>query len=232
MNKKYEHIFFDLDHTLWDFETNSAESLEQIFDEFELTESGIANKEIFIERYHHHNEIYWSQFHRGEITRETLRYIRFKTTLEEFGIKHGELGEQMAESYLQILPTKKKLFIDTIDVLDYLFPKYKLHIITNGFHEVQEKKIVGSNLKKYFSQIITSEIAGAQKPEREIFKFAFERSGAKLHNSIFVGDSLEADVEGAKNYGMDYVFYNPKRTIHDEIIMHEIAELVELKKML
>ncbi len=232
MNNKYKHIFFDLDHTLWDFESNSHETLLDMFEEFSELKTGVNDKHHFIKRYYHHNEIYWEQFRKGELSREELRHIRFRTTLNEFDIDDEELVKQLAVSYLEILPTKTNLFHDTIEVLDYLTTKYSMHIITNGFEEVQLKKIVNTGIGKYFKYIITSEAAGSQKPEPAIFRFAMQLTNAEIKNSMFVGDSIEADINGAKAVGMDYVFYNPKKTPHKEKVMYEISALSELKKIL
>lgn len=231
MNAKYKHIFFDLDHTLWDFESNSHETLLDLFEEYSVLKTSIDDKNHFITRYYYHNEIYWEQFRKGELSREDLRHIRFRTTLKEFNIVDEELVQQLAVAYLEILPTKTNLFHDTLEVLDYLVTKYSLHIITNGFEEIQFKKIVNTGIGKYFKYIITSEAAGSQKPNPAIFNFALQLTNAEIKNSLFVGDSIEADINGAKAVGMDYVFYNPKKIPHEEIVMHEISELSELKKI-
>ncbi|HAP00738.1 MAG TPA: noncanonical pyrimidine nucleotidase, YjjG family [Bacteroidetes bacterium] len=231
MNLKYQHIFFDLDHTLWDFETNSFHSLQDLFKMFSLADF-VPDEKTFIDRYHFHNDIYWDQFRKGEITREVLRAVRFRTTLAEFGIVNEELVKQLSVSYLEILPTKTFLFHDTIDVLEYLKKKYSLHIITNGFEEVQFKKIRNTDIEKYFHHIITSEAAGSQKPEAAIFKYAMQLTNASVLKSIFIGDSIEADINGAKAVGMDYAYYNPKKTPHEEKLMKEIFSLSELKEFL
>ena len=134
--------------------------------------------------------------------------------------------------YLQILPTKKNLFVDALDLLEYLKPKYSLHIITNGFEEVQAQKIESSGLARFFTHIITSERAGSQKPQREIFLYAFDISGGTVHNSIFIGDSLEADIAGAQSVGMDHVLFNPENIPHTEKVMLEITSLSELRNWL
>lgn len=231
MNSKYNHIFFDLDHTLWDFETNSEHSLLDMFELFSL-KNFVPDEKTFITRYHYHNDIYWELFRKGIISRDELRTVRFKTTLADFGVENDELVKQLAVSYLEILPTKTFLFHDTIEVLDYLKKKYTLHIITNGFEEVQFKKIRNTDIEKYFHHIITSEAAGSQKPEAAIFKYAMQLTNSNVLNSIFIGDSIEADINGAKSVGMDYVYYNPKKISHQEKLMKEISALTELKSFL
>ena len=230
--RTYRHIFFDLDHTLWDFESNSKSTLHDIFDKYYLQLPGVTSYEAFEEQYHIHNDFYWEEFHHSRITRDELRRIRFVKTLEDFNIVNEELALHLAEVYLNILPTKTALIDEAHDVLIYLKTKYDLHIITNGFDEIQHKKLHHSGLDKYFHHIITSELSGSKKPNKEIFKYAFHTTGATVLDSIFIGDSIEADIKGAKNAGMDHVFFNPKKTKHTETVMYEIADLRELKKIL
>lgn len=230
--RTYKHIFFDLDHTLWDFETNSISTLHDIYNQYHLQLPGVSSFEVFEKQYHIHNDFYWNEFHFSRITRDELRRIRFIKTLEDFKIYNEELAVHLADVYLNILPTKTALMEEALEVLTYLKQKYELHIITNGFDEIQHKKLHHSSLDKYFHHIITSEQSGSKKPHKEIFKYAFHVTGATVLNSIFIGDSIEADIKGAKNAGMDYVFFNPKKTKHTEAVMFEIADLRELKKML
>src|SRR5207237_716482 len=126
---KYKHVFFDLDHTLWDFEKNSAETLRVLFAQFNLHDLGIKDSEEFLKHYHHYNEIYWDFYRNGKVTREELRTKRFEETLKDFGIENEELVKDLSVHYLEILPTKTNLFDDTLEILDYLYPKYALHII-------------------------------------------------------------------------------------------------------
>ena len=229
--KKYQHIFFDLDETLWDFKRNSLETLHDVFEMHELHRHGI-EKETFIRRYHHHNDIFWEKYRKGQITRIELRTDRWKITLNEFQIDDETLTQNLSENYLAILPTKKHLLEDAEEVLTYLKTKYSLHIITNGFEEVQLQKIETSGIGKFFNYIITSERAGSQKPNREIFLFAMQLTNATLSNSLFIGDSIEADINGAKAVGMDHIFFNPLMLARHEQVQSEIKGLKELMKML
>lgn len=228
---KYRHVFFDLDETLWDFRRNSMETLRDLLATHEFQKRGIP-PEPFIQRYHHHNEQYWTLYRQGTISRQELRTARWTTTLKEFNVHDDEFANHLSKEYLRILPTKKNLFSETIELLQYLKPKYKLHIITNGFEEVQLRKIETSGLASYFTHIITSERAGSQKPRREIFLYAFDITGASVRESIFIGDSLEADITGAKGVGMDHVLFNPERMPHADEVMLEIHELKELRAYL
>jgi putative hydrolase of the HAD superfamily len=229
--KKYRNIFFDLDETLWDFRRNSIETLADIFSLYRLEEKGVKDA-VFFERYHFHNTIYWDQFRKGTIGREELRNIRWVTTLKEFNVSDESLVHQISHSYLDILPTKTNLYESSLEILNYLHPKYPLHIITNGFEEVQFKKLHHSGISSYFKYVITSEMAGSQKPSREIFKYAFDKTNATASESIFIGDSIEADIAGAKSVGMDHVLFNPERMDHHETVTHEIQSLAELKAIL
>ncbi len=231
MNAKYKHVFFDLDETLWDFKRNSLEAIHEVLDQHRWHERGI-EKDAFINRYNYHNELYWDLFRKGKIARTGLRTARWKTTLEEFNIHDEELVQSISESYLKILPTKKSLHNDALDILDYLKLIYSLHIITNGFEEIQLQKIITSGIAGYFTHIITSERAGSQKPNREIFLYAFDLTGASANNSIFIGDSIEADINGAKAIGMDHVLFNSENLPHNENIKIEISHLNDLKNIL
>ncbi len=228
----YKHIFFDLDHTLWDFESNSKSTLLDIFNQYQSQLPSVPSYEAFEKQYHIHNDFYWEEFHMSRITRDELRRIRFIKTLEDFKIYNEELAVHLAEVYLNILPTKIALIAEAQDVLSHLKKKYDLHIITNGFDEIQHKKLSNASLDKYFHHIITSEKSGSKKPNKEIFKYAFHVTGATVLDSIFIGDSIEADINGAKGVGMDYIYFNPKKSKHREKIMYEIFDLSELKNIL
>lgn len=229
--KAYNHVFFDLDETLWDFKTNSYNTILEVFEMYRLESLGLKQEE-FYSRYCIHNNYYWELFRQGTIRREELRIIRFIKTLQEFNINDVLLAKGLSESYLKILPTKTRLHDDAVDVLKYLHQKYPLHIITNGFEEVQFMKLQYSGIIKFFRYVITSEMAGSQKPNRAIFKYAFDRTNATAYDSIFIGDSIEADIHGAKAVGMDHILFNPERSTHHETVMHEIVSLSELKLLL
>jgi putative hydrolase of the HAD superfamily len=230
--KLYKHIFFDLDHTLWDFETNSKKALTQIFEENQLTEKGVPSFEKFHEKYVPINDRYWARYHNGIVTKEQVRHGRFFDTLREFKISDSELAEKMAESYVTISPRMNALFPDAVDVLKYLQEKYKLHLITNGFAEVQWIKIEHSGLKPFFEHIIISEEVGTQKPNKEIFEIAMDRAATHAEECIMIGDNYSTDIVGAKNAGMDQVFFNPNKNRKREPVTYEITTLIELKSIL
>ncbi len=231
---KYQHVFFDLDHTLWDFDTNSKETLFDLYHELELAALGVPAFEHFHNTYHHHNNIFWDRFRKGYITRDELRWKRMWRTLLDYKLHNEPLARQLSERYLQILPTKKNLFHDTVDILDYLAgKKYPMHLITNGFEKTQLEKLTNSNIFHYFTHIITSEAAGIMKPHLAIFEYAFKEAGTTAESSIMIGDTLDADIEGGNNAGMDTVYFNPSVPPSGKIVpTYIIQNLGELKKIL
>ena len=206
---KYKHLFFDLDHTLWDFDANAKIALTEMYSFFNLASLQVAPFETFYQHYLHHNQILWDRYHNGFISSEDLKWKRMWRTLLEFKIGDEKLAKEISEKFLEILPIQKGVFPHTFEILDYLTQKnYQLHLITNGFERVQWSKLNNSGLNKYFGQVITSESSNSLKPKKEIFDFALQKTGALVSNSIMLGDNLDADILGAINFGMDSVFVN------------------------
>ena len=229
----YKHIFFDLDRTLWDFEKNSNEVLLELYQHYDLVNKVNVDSKEFIEKYKFYNEKLWNLYRQNKIEKDVLRDERFKITLKEFGVLNSELAINLGKDYVAYCPKKTNLYSYTHTTLKYLIRKYKLHIITNGFEEVQMQKLENSNLINYFEQIITSEQVGFKKPSKQIFKFSMLKACAKPSNSLMIGDDLNADILGAKNFGMDQVFFNPLKYEHsDSEITYEINCLSELKEIL
>lgn len=228
----YKHIFFDLDRTLWDFESNSREALHEIYNDFKLKDRGISSFEAFLKSYQHHNETLWELYRKEIITKEYLRSSRFQLCLADFDINDRNLAVKMGEKYIQESPLKTNLFPYTFEVLHYLSKKYKLHIITNGFEEVQHIKLKYSKLKRFFNHVITSELVGAKKPNPKIFKLALEKAGASVQESLMIGDDFPIDILGAKNIGMDQVFFNPNKYLTKQKATIQISCLSELKELL
>ena len=226
---KYTHLFFDLDHTLWDFDTNAKETLIDIYALFELEKKNVSPFEDFYKKYLHHNEILWGRYHKGFITADELKWRRMWRTLLEFKIGDEQLSKDISAQFLEILPTKAKLFPYTLEILDYLTAKqYKLHLITNGFEKTQWKKINLSGIGKYFTHVITSETSNSLKPKKEIFEYALEKAGSTLKESIMIGDNQDADIQGAINAGMDSVFVNhinAEPQLSPTYIIHHLKEL-------
>lgn len=230
--KKYTDLFFDLDHTLWDFEKNSREALVEMYHHFELQKTNIPSVEEFIDHYYVINEKMWDKYAKDIISQEELRNDRFYLALKNFNIDDRALGEKIGAYYVLVSPYKTHLFKDCHLVLTQLKKKFKLHIITNGFEEVQHIKLNSSGLMTYFEHVITSENAGMKKPSKGIFDYALKLTGAQLEKSIMIGDGIETDVLAAKNAGMDQVFFNPKRLPIDFSPTHTIEELGQLLKLL
>ena len=230
--KDYKHVFFDLDRTLWDFETNSFETLSELAHKYKISERGVVSLDEFISRYVKINEVMWDKYRKGLIDKNTLRYQRFHEIFENYGITDRKLIENFGNDYLSVSPLKTKLFPHCVEVLHYLNQKYSLHIITNGFEEVQHIKIKNCGIGHYFEHIITSERSGFKKPDLRIFQYSMDVVNAKTSNSIMIGDSLEADIVGARNAGIHQVFFNPCGDVHTEEVTYEIKSLKELTNFL
>lgn len=225
--KHVEHIFFDLDHTIWDFEKNSNETLSEIFEEFELTKF-ITNKERFLATYQTVNGQFWKKYREGQIDKQTVRFGRFSETLNRFKVpNHESLGQKIGDVYVERAPHKKNLFPDAHETLAYLSQKYPLHIITNGFKEVQFIKLNGADLSKYFDVILCSEDVGVNKPNKKVFHHAMELAKSSPSNSLMIGDSLEADILGAQSVGMSTILFDPKREYlnHNSTIIQDLKDL-------
>ena len=225
-----KHIFFDLDHTLWDFDKNSELCFKQIFKEQGIT----INFELFLETYIPINFNYWRLFREEKIGKEELRYKRLKDTFD--GLKYNindDLIYKISDNYITYLPNHNYLIEGAVDILEYLSKKYQLHIITNGFKEVQYLKIEKSEIKKYFNTIVTSECVGVKKPNPAIFKHALQQAKVTAKHSVMIGDSYEADVLGAFNFGMLPIYFNiEKKEESNEKGFITIKSLLELKQYL
>jgi len=232
LKEKIKHIFFDLDRTLWDFEKSAEQTFIEIYESNNLFEKGIPSVKEFVAAYTIHNNKLWDQYRKGEIKKEVLRSLRFSLTLKDFGIVDEELGEKIGDDYVRISPLKVNLFPYSIEILKYLFPKYSMHIITNGFSEVQETKLKLSGMDKYFIEVITSEEAGVKKPHPDIFKFSFEKAGALAHESIMIGDDYEVDIIGAKEVSMKQIFFDPGKKFGNNGSTFHISCLKEIEEIL
>jgi len=223
-----KHVFFDLDHTLWDFDKNSALTFEKIFS-FHKVEVDIV---AFLKIYEPINLNYWKLYREERIDKASLRYGRLKDTFDilEYAIE-DELIHRLSVDYIEHLTTFNYLFEGTVDLLDYLHPKYELHIITNGFEEVQLRKMTSAKINHYFKTITNSEMAGVKKPNPVIFDHALKVANAKPHESIMIGDNYEADILGALNVGYDVIFFNCNDQLIDSKIK-QVRDLLEIKMYL
>ncbi|WP_299673811.1 YjjG family noncanonical pyrimidine nucleotidase [uncultured Tenacibaculum sp.] len=223
-----KHIFFDLDHTLWDFDKNSALTFQQIFKEQEIT----LDFDKFLEVYIPLNLKYWRLFREDQISKEELRYRRLKDVFNVLDYETtDELIHQISEDYIEYLSDYNFLIEGTLDILEYLKPKYQLHIITNGFKEVQHKKLTKSGIRDFFDLVVTSESVGVKKPNPKIFDFALQEVNTEPEKCVMIGDSLEADVIGAMNQKIPAVFYNPNNEKSASNVK-SVSALLEIKQFL
>jgi putative hydrolase of the HAD superfamily len=229
----YKDLFFDLDHTLWDFETNSKETIQELYATCHLAELGIVDFDGFYSTYSAHNHRLWDRYTKGFIKQEELRWKRVYLSLLDFKVANEPLAKEMSQAYLEILPNKKHLFPYTIEILEYLKQKdYKMHLITNGFESVQFKKIKNSGLHDYFIEVITSEASNSLKPQKEIFEYALKNTNATVAESIMIGDNESADIQGGINMGMDTIFVNHIQVVPTIPATYTITHLKELESIL
>ncbi len=229
MKKNYQHIFFDLDHTLWDFESNALQTLNALYGSLQLYDKGIEDFERFHKQYIIHNDKLWERYRNGYIRVDELRWKRMWHTLLDFKVADEKLARQMSEEFLNLLPTRTNLFPHTLELLQYLSNKgYGLHLITNGFEETQHNKLRYSNLDGFFGKVITSEGSNSLKPHREIFEYAYKVTGALPGSSIMVGDNIEVDIVGARNAGMDQVYVNH---INDQVDAYATFTVFSLREL-
>lgn len=223
-----KHIFFDLDHTIWDFDRNAQETLMELYESYKLNELGLSSAEDFIATYTVNNHQLWAQYHLGKITKQALREERFRKTFLDLGLQPELIPAKFEDDYVAMGPTKTNLFESAEKVLTYLQNKYHLHIISNGFKEAVLTKMQVSNLNPYFKNVVISEDVGVNKPDKAIFEFALNLARAQKQESIMIGDSLEADVYGAQNFGIKAIFFNPLKAQKPNDVEQQIHHLEEL----
>ncbi len=230
--KTYRHLFFDLDHTLWDFEENARVTLLELYNKMQLEQRGVSDFDLFHKNYLAHNEKLWERYRNGFIKQDELRIKRMWLALLDFKIADETLAKDMSVQFLDLLPTRTILFPYSNEILHYLSKKnYQLHLITNGFEKTQHSKLKYSGLDKYFKVVITSEGSNSLKPNKEIFDYAFEKTGAKPEESIMLGDSIEVDILGAMKAGIDQVFINHQNITTDIKPTYTVRSLKELEEI-
>ncbi|WP_144893924.1 YjjG family noncanonical pyrimidine nucleotidase [Flavobacterium tiangeerense] len=228
MKQKLTDVFFDLDHTLWDFDKNSELTFNTIF----KNNHPDVDPKLFIDKYVPINQDCWKLYQFDKITHEELRYNRLKHSFDaiDYSISDAQINK-ISDEYIRLLPDSNHLFDGTFEILEYLKPKYNLHIITNGFAEVQSRKMYNAKIESYFQTVTNSEMAGVKKPNPGIFNFALQRANAAVTSSVMIGDSFEADVQGALNAGLDAIFFN-ENSMEVGGDIKQINHLLELKKYL
>lgn len=230
--KTYKHLFFDLDHTLWDFDKNSEMVWLQLYNEYQLAEKGIPDFEEFFRVYNIHNDKLWERFRNKFIKREELRWKRVWLTLLDFKMPDSALAYELSAAYLELLPTQNRLMPYAKEILEHCKGRYTMHLITNGFEMTQRQKLQYSGIGEYFKEVVTSEKSNSMKPHAEIFTYALQCTGAECTDSLMIGDAIDIDILGAINAGWDQVFYNPKKIVHKRKPTYEISDLKELTAIL
>ena len=227
--KQIQHIFFDLDHTLWDFEKNSDLTFQKIFKMNDLS----VDLHSFLEVYRPLNFKFWKLYREEKVTKSELRYGRLKNTFDAIDFPISDtLIYLIADQYIEHLADFNHLFDGAIEILDYLNQKYTLHIITNGFEEIQTKKMINSKIYHYFEKVITSESVGVKKPNPKVFKHALEIANANIDQAIMIGDSIEADINGALGVGMKAIHCNFDTSLVPNNLFISVSSLLEIKKFI
>ncbi|MFD2200297.1 YjjG family noncanonical pyrimidine nucleotidase [Shivajiella indica] len=230
--KTYQHLFFDLDHTLWDYDRNVQESLSELHQQYQLVNLGIEHSEQFIQSFYNVNFKLWAMYDVGKIDKESLREKRFKLVFENAGADPFSVPKTMEEDFMHRTSSKPHVVPYTFEILEYLKPNYGLHIISNGFNESQSKKMEASGLTPYFDLIVTSETTGHKKPDPKIFKYALDRLGARNSETIMIGDNPDSDILGAIRANIDNVYFDPHERGIAHMPTYTIRHLKELESLL
>ncbi|MFT4031860.1 MAG: YjjG family noncanonical pyrimidine nucleotidase [Siphonobacter sp.] len=229
----YKHLFFDLDHTLWDFERNSNETLAELYQEFGLRQLGVSSSDAFQKHFHLVNAELWQLYDTNQITQSDLRQRRFRQVLQQLACQTEGDCDAWNDWYLAHCPKKPHLMPGAFELLEYLAPRYKMHIITNGFDEVQGVKLSSSGITDFFREVVTSQRAGARKPQAKMFQYAFEAAGCQPEEALMIGDNPETDIAGALGVGMHAAYFRPEQSLYPACeATYQIKELKELKNWL
>lgn len=228
---KYQHLFFDLDRTLWDFERNSKETVFDLFSQLQLENKMDCSAEDFLNIYQEKNAALWALYRDQKIDKQTLREERFFQAMQYFGLENKKLALEFNDAYVQTCSSKPHLLPYAHDVLNYLNDNYSLHIITNGFVEAQEVKMKNAGLENYFDVVIVSDGLGFRKPDKRIFHHALKSAQAKQKESLMIGDDYLADIVGAKKVGIDQAYLADSHN-NQEKATYKIVNLLDLKQIL
>lgn len=229
---KYRNLFFDLDDTLWAFSQNARDTFEEVYLKYSFNR--------YFDSFDHYYTIYqrrntelWLEYGEGKITKDDLNRQRFFYPLQAVGVNDEALAEQFSDDFFAIIPTKSGLMPHAKEVLEYLAPRYNLYILSNGFRELQSRKMQSAEIRAYFKKIVLSEDLGVLKPRPEIFNFALSATQSELRDSLMIGDSWEADITGAHGVGMHQAYYNVAgRTSFPFTPTYQIHSLKELLVLL
>ncbi len=230
--KTYLHIFFDLDHTLWDYDRNVTESLTELYHLYELVNLGIPTFEAFFQSFHQVNFQLWDWYNVGKIDKHNLRKERFPRIFTHAGGRAEAIPQEFEEDFMSRTSAKPHVFPHSKEILTYLKAKYRLHVITNGFNESQAKKMKSSGLDGFFELVVTSETTGHKKPDPRIFLYAMEQLSTKPENCLMIGDNPDSDILGAQRAEIDQVFFNPEGKTIALTPTYEISHLQQLEELL
>lgn len=228
----YKHIFFDLDHTLWDYDANATVSLTELYHAHGMSGYGRFSVEQMVDKFFEVNTELWELYNAHKIGKDDIRAMRFPRIFEKMNVPLSFIPNGFEDEYVALCPTKTKTFPNAHDTLAYLKEKYKLHIITNGFNSIQKCKLESAGLAQYFETVVTSESSEARKPHPKIFEFAFQLTGATPNDSLMIGDNLTSDIAGAINVKMDHIWFNPQKKRSNIEIDQEVVNLLSLKDLL
>ncbi len=203
----YKHLFFDLDHTIWDFDRNSNETLAEMHVLFGM--AGKVDLAHFMDTFVKVNVALWEKHNANEIDQQTLRLTRFPLVFEAMGVAMPATSEELSEVYLDLMPRKSHIFPYAIEALEYLKQRYQMHIITNGFPEIQTVKLASAGITDYFDKVVTSAVAGCKKPSRGVFDYTMRLVDALPADCLMIGDNWQADIMGARGAGIDQVYFAP-----------------------
>ncbi|WP_373493467.1 YjjG family noncanonical pyrimidine nucleotidase [Aquiflexum sp.] len=229
--KKYQHLFFDLDQTLWDYDKNVLESLSELFEIYQLQNFGIVDFKTFLDAFYQVNFKLWALYDLGKMDKKTLRDIRFKLIFEKAGARDDTVPKEMEDDFLNRTSSKPHLVPYSKEILEYLKPNYKMHIITNGFNESQALKMKSSGLESYFDFVITSETTGHKKPDPRIFQYLLDKLSVKATDCIMIGDNPNSDILGAIQSKIDNIYFDPHGKGIEHVPTYTIRHLKELEEI-
>lgn len=227
--KTYQHLFFDLDHTLWDYDKNVQESLSELFEIYQLQNFGIRDYKTFLEAFYQVNFKLWAMYDLDKVDKKSLREVRFKLIFEKAGARDNAVPKEMEDDFMHRTSSKPHLLPYSKEILDYLKPNYRMHIITNGFNESQALKIKSSGLESYFDFVVTSETTGHKKPDPRIFQYLLDKLSVKATDCIMIGDNPNSDILGAIQSNLDNIYFDPHGKGIEHLPTYTIKHLKELE---
>ena len=230
--KTYQHLFFDLDHTLWDYDKNVTESLAELYEHYSLVELGIPSFQHFFDSFHAVNFQLWDWYNVGKIDKVNLRKERFPRIFSHAGGRADAIPQEFEEDFMHRTSSKSHVFPYSKEILTYLKEKYRVHVITNGFNESQAKKMKSSGLDVFFELVVTSETTGHKKPDPRIFHYALDQLKTQAEHCLMIGDNPNSDILGAQNANIDQVYFNPEGKAIELKPTYEIKHLQELESLL